>query len=86
VRPRIDAASAVRMLRTEVLSKCTIRTATCRNHVRILRTMSRRSIGGGIVYDALIAEVGRAARVDRIVTFNVDDFRRVAPDLDVVAP
>jgi hypothetical protein len=43
-------------------------------------------VAGGAVYDALIAEVGRAARVEAIITFNLRDFRRVAPDLTVTEP
>jgi predicted nucleic acid-binding protein len=78
-----EAADA---LRQDVVERCAVRSLGPRRHMRCIRAISRRGLAGGIVYDALIAEVGRAAKVDKIVTFNVADFRRVAPDLDVVAP
>jgi len=41
-----------------------------------------KSLGltGGIVYDALIAFAARKAKVDRMLTFNVSNFRRVWPE------
>ncbi len=40
-----------------------------------------RGLGGGKVYDALLVECARASGADRIYTFNLADFRRLAPDL-----
>jgi hypothetical protein len=34
---------------------------------------------GGMIYDALIAKVADAARVDRLITLNVMHFQRVWP-------
>ncbi len=47
----------------------------------ILRDLSARNIGGGSVYDALIVAVARKAEVDLILTFNINHFSRIAPDL-----
>lgn len=49
--------------------------------VAVLADLSTRKIGGGQVYDALIAAVARKADVDVLLTFNVPHFRLVAPDL-----
>jgi predicted nucleic acid-binding protein len=40
-----------------------------------------RGLGGGKVYDALLIECAREVSADRIHTFNLSDFRRLAPDL-----
>ena len=49
---------------------------------------SERALGGGKVYDALLIECARHSQADRIYTFNLGDFRRLAPDLAerMVAP
>jgi predicted nucleic acid-binding protein len=39
--------------------------------------MGDLELSGGIIYDALIARAAQRSRVDRIVTFNIDDFKRV---------
>ena len=48
----------------------------------------RHSLSGGKVYDGLLVECARKGECDRIYTFNVEDFRRLAPDLTsrIVAP
>jgi predicted nucleic acid-binding protein len=40
-----------------------------------------RGLGGGKVYDALLIECARQAQSERIYAFNLQDFRRLAPDL-----
>lgn len=42
--------------------------------------MSDLGISGGAVYDALIVKTARKSEVDRILTFNVDDFKRIWPE------
>jgi predicted nucleic acid-binding protein len=41
---------------------------------------------GGLVYDAIHANVARRLNVERLYTFNISNFEHVAPDLQVVAP
>lgn len=86
IGPRIAPGDAADMIERDIVARCRVRAIDSRGHLKCIRALSRRGIAGGAVYDGLIAEVGRAARVDKIVTFNVADFRRVAPDMDVVAP
>jgi len=53
------------------------------HHTRALPWVRRCSAGeieGEAVYDALIAYAARQTGVDRLVTFNADDFRRVWPE------
>ena len=49
--------------------------------VAMLSDLATQDIGGGTVYDALIAAVARKANVDVLLTFNTSHFLRVAPDL-----
>ena len=39
--------------------------------------LSRRSVGGGLVYDAIIARAAALAQVDRLVMLNTDHFQQV---------
>jgi predicted nucleic acid-binding protein len=48
---------------------------------RAVEVCSERGLGGGKVYDALLIECARHSQADRIYTFNLADFRRLAPDL-----
>jgi predicted nucleic acid-binding protein len=44
-----------------------------------LDTISGRSLGGGLIYDALIAHSCAQAGASILLTWNVQDFARVAP-------
>jgi predicted nucleic acid-binding protein len=83
---RVEPGEAMRAIDDLVVNRCRVAGVGCRRQLKTLRRLAARGIAGGAVYDGLIAEVGRAERVEKVVTFNVADFRRVAPDLDVVAP
>jgi len=43
--------------------------------------MALAGIRGGAIFDALILQAARKAKADLVLTFDVKDFRRVAPDL-----
>ena len=42
--------------------------------------MSEIGLIGGTIYDALIAKVAQKAKVERLLTLNIDHFRRVWQD------
>jgi predicted nucleic acid-binding protein len=50
-------------------------------YARAIEACVGRGLGGGKVHDALLIECARASNADRIYTFNLADFRRLAPDL-----
>jgi len=42
--------------------------------------MADLGLSGGIIYDALIAKAAQKHSVDRVLTFNTEDFKRVWPE------
>lgn len=56
------------------------------DYLTIIRESRSRGIRGGIIYDAIHAEVARRMKVEAIYTFNHVNFRHVAPDLRVEIP
>jgi predicted nucleic acid-binding protein len=65
-------------MRFEVISQ--------RDYLQVIREARKRGIQGGIIYDALHAEVARRLRVKKIVSYNLSNFRHVAPDIPVEVP
>lgn len=51
------------------------------DYIAVLQEATERGVGGGRIYDALIAQCARKAGARTIYTWNVRDFERVAPDL-----
>jgi predicted nucleic acid-binding protein len=86
--PRILPAEAERILQVNVKSHFRMVPLTASMYAKAVDACVRRSLPGGKVYDALLIQCARKAGCERIYTFNVEDYRRLAPDLasSIVAP
>ena len=88
LQPRIVPAEAVLIIETNLLA-CFHRVAvTAKMYERAVLRCAELGAPGGIIYDALLLECARTTGADRIYTFNIRDFQRLAPDLAgrMVAP
>ncbi len=56
------------------------------DYLTVIREARQGGIQGGIIYDAMHAEIARRLKVEKIVTYNLTNFRHVAPDLEIAAP
>jgi predicted nucleic acid-binding protein len=81
VAPRIFPTEADRIIQVNVLAHFKLIQITSAMYVAAIDACVRQSLGGGKVYDALLLACARKAACDRIYTFNLSDFRRLAPDL-----
>jgi len=80
VKPRISPMLAQRLIETNLETLARIVPLTTGDYRTTIETMSRLGLSGGTVYDALIAAVARRLSVDKLLTLNADDFRRVWPE------
>ncbi len=79
VKPRISPHAARRLIEENVEAIATIVVLSVEDYADTLTRSSNMGLAGGVIYDALIARVGEVAKVERLLTFNVRDFRRVWP-------
>src|SRR5215213_1381557 len=56
------------------------------DYLTVLDQTRRRGVRGGLVYDAIHAEVARRLKVDRLLTYNLSNFQQVASDLQISCP
>ena len=86
VCPRIGPQTARRLIRESVEPAVRTVELEAADYLSVLSRQSELGLAGGPVYDALIAHAARKARVDRLITLNEPDFRRVWPDAgDVIS-
>ena len=81
VLPRINPAEARLILETNVLKYFNLIVATPDMYAKAVSACVEHCMQGGAVYDALLLECARVSDADRVYTFNLRDFRRLAPDL-----
>jgi len=88
VSPRITPGFAWRLIHESIEPHVSIVSLTSSEYIATVRHLSEIGLSGGAVYDALIVKAAQKAGADRIVTFNVNDFKRVWPEgaSGIVAP
>lgn len=88
IRPRISPVTAVQMIRQDVLEHFELVALSKEDYAAVIEYLAGTGIMGGATYDALILRAAIGAKVDQIITLNVDDFRRVYPELatKIIAP
>ena len=79
-RPRISGGVARRLLRENVTARGEVVALTVQDYDDALDRAAGLGVTGGAVYDALILQAAIRAEVDRFVTLNGQDFRRIWPE------
>jgi predicted nucleic acid-binding protein len=77
--PRVSSAEAGRFLEDNVLPYFDLIALSAGDYKAVLRSCSKAGLIGGVVFDALHLHCAEKAACDRIYTFNVRDFRTLAP-------
>jgi predicted nucleic acid-binding protein len=78
--PRIGPEGAHRLVKDNVLACCEVVALTGREYGTVLASLAQQGVVGGTTYDGIHAACAKKADVERLFTFNVAHFRRVAPD------
>ena len=88
LKPKISPSVAWRLINENIVSISKILSLTPAEYSSTIKSLSEMGLIGGTIYDALIAKVAQKANVERLLTLNVDHFRRVwqADDNKIIAP
>jgi predicted nucleic acid-binding protein len=78
-QPRIHPAEAGRFLDENILPYFDLVVLSAGDYKAVLRSCSAAGLIGGVVFDALHLHSAQKAGCERIYTFNVKDFRVLAP-------
>jgi predicted nucleic acid-binding protein len=81
VHPRIHHAEAERMIAENMLANFELLALTKKDYLSALKLVITGGWGGAKIYDALLIGCAIRAGADRIYTFDLSDFRQLAPDL-----
>lgn len=81
VTPRIVPSEAREIIANNLIRHFRLVPVTPEAYRRASEVCVAQGLGGGKVYDALLLDCARESKADRIYTFNLQDFRRLAPDL-----
>ena len=82
VQPRIYPAEAARIINDNILPHFETVPLGNKDYNAALRLVGDGGWGGAKIYDALLIGCATRSRADRIYTFNLTDFRQLAPNLE----
>ena len=80
LKPRISPPTARRLLQENIESIGKIVSLTAAEYSSTITKLSAAGLAGDISYDAMIARVAQKEKVKKLVTLNVEDFRRIWPE------
>ena len=88
VSPPIVTAVALRLIGENIESAVSVTALSASDYWAVLEKLSVMGFSGGIAYDAFILRTAVKTRAERILTFTVRDFRRLAngKGIEVTAP
>jgi predicted nucleic acid-binding protein len=86
--PRIPPEEAARLIEENFLPHFSIWALDADEYLQVVRRAAVDRLPGGAIYDALLLASAVKAKADRIYTFDIAHFRRIAPQLHkkIVAP
>jgi len=79
VQPRIHPVEAARILTENILPHFEIVTTSKQDYLEALSMVTSAGWSGGKIYDALLLRCAAKSGAERIYTFNLADFRQMAP-------
>ncbi len=80
VSPKIKPWMARQLIYDNIQKISKIISLSSSDYISVIKQMADLGLSGGSVYDALIARSAQKSKVDHLITFNVDDFKRVWPE------
>jgi predicted nucleic acid-binding protein len=80
VQPHIPPDVARRLIHQNVIASCDVVPLSDKDYAVVIDHLGELGIVGGATYDALILYAAIKAGVDRVVTLNEKDFRKVYPE------
>jgi predicted nucleic acid-binding protein len=80
IKPMISPSTAWRLIHDNIEISAKIISLSPSDYQDIIKRVSEFGLSGGIIYDALIVKAAKKSKVERLLTFNINDFKRVWPD------
>lgn len=83
---RLSPEDALVLIEANFMAGVKVVTLEARSYRSLLRRAPKEMMGGGRVYDAVIAGCAAKAKVDTLLTFNESDFLSFGKTLTIVVP
>ncbi len=83
VSPKITPGATKRLIHDDIETIAKIVSFSSQDYISIIKRMADLELSGGVIYDALIVRAAQKSGADHVLTFNINDFKRVWPEGEV---
>ncbi len=80
ISPKITPGIAGHLIHSDVETLAKMVSLSPSEYSSVVKRMVDLGLSGGVIYDAIIAKAAKKSGVDHVLTFNIDDFKRVWPE------
>lgn len=80
ISPKITPGIAGHLIHSDVETLAKMVSLSPSEYSSVVRQLVDLGLSGGVIYDAIIAKAATKSGVDHVLTFNLDDFKRVWPE------
>ncbi len=80
ISPRITPGAASHLIHSNIENIAKIVSLSASDYIVLIKRMANLGLSGGVMYDALITRAAEKSGADKVLTFNLDDFKRVWPE------
>jgi predicted nucleic acid-binding protein len=80
--PKLTPQDVLAILETNLFPYFTLLVLGAADYPQVVRDLAGKGLGGGRIYDLLHLTAARKQALDRIYTFNVTEWKNLAPDLE----
>jgi predicted nucleic acid-binding protein len=80
ISPKITPGIAGHLIHSDVETLAKMVSLSPLEYSSVVKRMVDLGLSGGVIYDAIIAKAANKSGVDHVLTFNIDDFKRVWPE------
>ncbi|MBM4350638.1 MAG: type II toxin-antitoxin system VapC family toxin [Deltaproteobacteria bacterium] len=78
--PKITPGMARQLIHNNIETISKIVPLSSSDYFSVIQQMADLGLSGGVIYDALIAKVAQKSKVEHLLTFNIEDFKRIWPE------
>lgn len=81
LNPRVSPKLALSIIKENIISVFKIINYTANDYQKLLGDLAVNELSGGSSYDGLLLYAAKKCNADKIITLNLNDFTRAAPQL-----
>lgn len=80
IRPKITPGIAGHLIHSDIEALAKVVSLSPTEYGSVVKRVADLGLSEGVIYDAIVVAAAKKSQVDQVLTFNINDFKRVWPE------